>query len=285
MATKKAAKKAAMTVGGKPVKKKAAPKPKKVTLLDTELEPLKEADMILKKIEVAERECDERAIEVDQVREELKNAKGSYADAVRRLRKLCRMRKEKHPLFDKPKEQAPAKPAANNATLEKPAVQLPKVVVSEGSELHGIKVDTVVFVEFVKPGGVIVSADGINPTALTDEEYTANDETAKLIADARGEKVLSDKDGWLAFVAERTKSQGPKKDDWKRLPLEDAGINGNIGRLLVEAGHDTLGKLAQLMNVHGQWWPKEVKGIGEGGATEVADRFADFWAKHPEYCE
>ena len=74
------------------------------------------------------------------------------------------------------------------------------------------------------------------------------------------------------------------KDAWRDLPLAVAGINGSVGRLLEEAGHDTLGEVSKLMNDQGQWWNKEVKGIGEAGANEVADRFAAFWAEHPEFC-
>jgi hypothetical protein len=74
------------------------------------------------------------------------------------------------------------------------------------------------------------------------------------------------------------------KDAWRDLPLSAASINGSVGKLLEEAGHDTLGKVLKLMNDQGQWWNKEVKGIGEAGANEVADRFAAFWAEHPEFC-
>jgi hypothetical protein len=81
----------------------------------------------------------------------------------------------------------------------------------------------------------------------------------------------------------RSESQEINKA-WQDLPLSSAGIDGHVGVLLAEAGHDTLGRLAKLMGDHGQWWNKEVKGIGEAGATEVADLFAAFWADHPEYC-
>jgi hypothetical protein len=51
-----------------------------------------------------------------------------------------------------------------------------------------------------------------------------------------------------------------------------------------EAGHDTLGKLAKLMNDHGQWWNREVKGIGEQSADAIQEAFVKFWQDHPEYC-
>lgn len=192
----------------KKIKSEKPRKPKKVHLWDTELEPLREADGLLKQIEVAEVDAAERSLRVELVREELGNAKTAYKDAVAQLRKLCRARKEKHPLFDH---------APKPAELEK---EPPK-------------------------------ADGlpeIQPTL---------DEPAKA---------------------------GTTNEAWKELPLSAAGINGKVGVLLAEAGHDTLGRLAKLMQDHGQWWNKEVKGIGESGAAEVADRFAAFWSEHPEYC-
>lgn len=90
---------------------------------------------------------------------------------------------------------------------------------------------------------------------------------------------LREADGLLKQI-----KAGTTNEAWKELPLSAAGINGKVGVLLAEAGHDTLGRLAKLMQDNGQWWNKEVKGIGESGATEVADRLVAFWQEHPEFC-
>lgn len=74
-------------------------------------------------------------------------------------------------------------------------------------------------------------------------------------------------------------------DGWRGLPLEVASINGKVGRLLRGEGLETLGQVADLMAKHGLWWKGHVKGVGEAGAAEVSDRFADFWRDHPEYCQ
>jgi hypothetical protein len=188
----------------KKIKSEKPRKPKLVKLYDTELDPLKEADGLLKQIETAESEAAERSLRVELCREELTDAKTAYKDAVAQLRKLCRARKEKHPLFDQTKKDKPAE-----LTKDPPADGPVKEHRSESQEINKA---------------------------------------------------------------------------WQDLPLSSAGIDGHVGVLLAEAGHDTLGRLAKLMGDHGQWWNKEVKGIGEAGATEVADLFAAFWADHPEYC-
>lgn len=361
-------------------------KPKKVTMLDTELEPLKEADSLLHRIEMAEADCDRKSVEVDSIRDQLKAARGAYMHAVSMLRKLCRARKEKHPLFDQPKylKSEISKPtiewnrprdavtieltedmtridpqlvmgsehhpwgigsacvtllqagvevfvddgmyrittgsdlvdsarkeckAGMNAeqweewlrarpecrrSVRPPLPAMPVVTIASGTEQHGIAKGTIAPIYLVKPGGLLVMGSE-TPTAITDEEYTADDVVAALIAEARQRKITSDADAWREFVTGKptltpakagTTSTNPQlNENWKGLPLDAAGINGRGGKLLAEAGYETLGAVAKLMQDHGQWWNKEIKGIGEETAAEIADRFAEFWAAHPEYCQ
>lgn len=243
------------------VEKKKDPKPVKV--MSDELERLKECEDLVKRIELCEALCDERAVRVEQARTDLKEIKGSYNAAVIELRRLCRARKEKHPLFDqaKPEEKAPeAKP--------EPVAVVPVQIEIEvaGENPVDVPVGWLGPVSEVLPGGVAIMVDG-ERRELADDEFKV---LAGDLAAARSPKVETP-----APVA---------SDAWKSEPLSAAGINGNIGRLLEEHGHDTLGKLAKLMNDHGQWWNKEVKGLGEQSAAKVADSFAEFWRNHPEYC-
>jgi len=286
----------AETVTKKPAKKKAAtkkkvaakPKVKKITLTQEELDPLQEADEILGEIELLEEECRRKSLRVDSCKDELKNARGEYLDAVDRLRQLCRTRKEHLPLFDKKEEKKKVEQPASTPT-GKPAA-LPVVTICAGSDLHGIANGTEVFVEFIKPGGVIVSGADINPTALSDDEYTATDEVANLIDGARAAGIFSDGDKWRDFLDTQNlpakDKPKAKNDDWRKEPLEAAEIDGQAGKLLWDAGYDTLGKLSDLMAEKGQWWTAIPSlAFGESMAAQVADAFADFWAKHPEYCE
>lgn len=233
-------------------------KPKLVKLYDTELEPLQEADGLLKQIETAESEAAERSLRVELCREKLTDAKTAYKDAVAQLRRLCRARKEKHPLFDQTKpaeltKEPPAKEAARKSN--EITIRLTKSVDDATNGFHG----------------------------TTGETLTA-------AIDTQGDTYIPVQDGDVYLEAEEFEVVEPiaeketANNGWQDLPLSSAGINGKVGVLLAEAGHDTLGRLAKLMADHGQWWNKEVKGIGEAGATEVADRFAAFWAEHPEYC-
>lgn len=271
-----------MATKKKPTAKKKTTKaanPRKVTLLSTELDPLREADSILTDVEKAEAECERRALRVEMAKEDYTSARVAYKDAVVELRKLCRARKEKHPLFDKPK--AEAKP------VSKPVdVTLPTVTITAGMDSHGIPAETCCDVLEVKPGGLIVGYQG-TPTAVAWDEYEAGPDVLTLIADARVAEITGP-DAWREFVAGKQASAEIKPgrwEEWQALPLDAAKINGKGGKLLSEAGYETLGAVAKLMHDHGQWWNKEVKGIGEETAAEIADRFAGFWAAHPEYCQ
>ena len=267
------------------VKKTKTPKPakpKKVTLLSTELDPLREAESILTDVEKAEAECERRALRVEVAKEEYTSCRVAYKDAVAELRKLCRARKEQHPLFAKPAEKPAAEVTITKETVAAMAGQLPTVTICKGTETHGIAEGAVCEIAEVKPGGLIVSGPGINPTAIADDEYSVVESVAKLIDDAR-KSGISGPEAWREFLA-TDKPAPPANDGWKALPLDAAKINGRGGKLLIEAGYETLGAVAKLMHDHGQWWPKEVKGIGEETAAEIADRFAAFWSAHPEYC-
>ena len=275
-----------MAKAKKPTTKKTktpkAAKPRKVTLLSTELDPLREADSILTDVEKAETECERRALRVELAKEDYTSARVAYKDAVVELRKLCRARKESHPLFQQPAKSETSLTIDAKVVKKSPPVTLPMVTIAGQTEIHGLTVGASLPVYLVKPGGIIVTSPDGNATAITDEEYTADEPTAALIAEARDAGLLSDDGKWARFVAGK---QAPPKQDWQALPLDAAKINGRGGKLLTEAGYETLGAVAKLMKDHGQWWNKEVKGIGEETAAEIADRFAEFWAAHPEYCQ
>lgn len=69
--------------------------------------------ILLQQIYQAEMECQEREGEVEQLKEELKEKKSRYDQAVLGLRKLCLQAREKPlPLFDRPQQSTP--PAATD---------------------------------------------------------------------------------------------------------------------------------------------------------------------------
>lgn len=109
-----------MTKRTKKPKAKAV-KAKPVKVMSDELDRLRDCEDLVKRIERCEVMCDERAVSVEQARTDLKEIKGAYNAAVIELRRLCRARKEKLPLFDKAAE----KPAETKAAAPAPTGDTP----------------------------------------------------------------------------------------------------------------------------------------------------------------
>jgi hypothetical protein len=236
---------------------------------------LEEADDVLERIEAAEAECDEALIVVEQARDEMKAAKGAYAAAVGRLRKLCRARKENMPLFDKHEGEQPE---------DYQPVNVRDRVTCE--VIDGEHKGTVAPIWSVGNEGISILVAG-QVAYLAPGEYQVDEEALRLIKAARAEGAVNDVGRWEDLLRRHLAEQLPavKADGWRDLAIGEAGIIGNVGRLLAEAGYETLGQLSDLMQAEGQLWNKKIKGVGETGAAEIADRFAEFWADHPEYCQ
>jgi hypothetical protein len=291
----------------KKIKSEKPRKPKLVKLYDTELDPLKEADGLLKQIETAESEAAERSLRVELCREELTDAKTAYKDAVAQLRKLCRARKERHPLFDQ--KQTDQKPASMEKEPPKDKDGLPEINYNQPATAVTIEMtedypDVAEATKGRRYHPWSVTRKGVEILIEGKEYFFPTSDFVfvtgrHLVDDALTEHEEGfNASQWQAWLRSRPEAKRPTivvtdgsalkshatNKAWQDLPLSSAGINGKIGTLLAEAGHDTLGRLSKLMQEHGQWWPKEVKGIGEAGATEVADLFAAFWSEHPEYC-
>ncbi|MBN2024966.1 MAG: hypothetical protein JW809_19470 [Pirellulales bacterium] len=74
-------------------------------------------------------------------------------------------------------------------------------------------------------------------------------------------------------------------DAWRALSIGELGLPEGLTAKLVEADPplDTLGKLADFQEV-GITWYQKVKGVGEAANGKVETAWAEFWAKHPEFC-
>lgn len=112
-----------------------AKKPKKPSVSEN----LAEAAELLGRIEAAEQECQEARGQVEIRRADLKSAKEHYSFTVDELRRLCRARREKLPLFDKPAASpspASGAPTAKNGevspTLDEMAAP-PKAASGDGN--------------------------------------------------------------------------------------------------------------------------------------------------------
>ena len=96
--------------------------------------------------------------------------------------------------------------------------------------------------------------------------------------DKAGKKVAK-KDGDQPLLADGANA------DWKARPLADLLLPERYTLAIGDAGYTTLGKLSAHMADQGEWWAKEIKGLGEKGRDETLEAFQDFWKRHPECCE
>jgi hypothetical protein len=75
----------------------------------------------------------------------------------------------------------------------------------------------------------------------------------------------------------------PVNEEWRDKTPEDAGITGKLLEKLIEAGLDTIGKLADY-SADGSLLI-DLTGIGPAKAEQIENLMADYWAAHPEYCQ
>lgn len=74
-------------------------------------------------------------------------------------------------------------------------------------------------------------------------------------------------------------------DAWRELSIAELGLSPAIAKKLAENEITTLGKFSDRVAKHGEWWFRELKGIGETKAAAISEAFVEFWANHPEYCQ
>jgi hypothetical protein len=235
---------------------------------EIDMDKLQEADEILVKIEKTEEELARLATKVEMTKEDAKEAKACYDAAVTKLRALCRIRKESNPLFDQAAEQP------------KNLRELVCIDIIDGP--HEGKT---VPVWSVQQDGVSVLLDGVT-TALTIGQYECDEEPYRLICGARDAGAVDSVQAWEDFLRENYQPEKPQEVDseaWREYTLSYLGIEGKLQERLESAGLDQLGKLADAMD--DVMWYRGIKGVGVAAADLVADKFAEFWKAHPEFCD
>ena len=92
-------------------------------------------------------------------------------------------------------------------------------------------------------------------------------------------------DSLLAFTNRQIQLELPFGDteniaatEWESLPLSAAGIDGGRADKMIEAGIDTLGKIAGATLT-------DIKGFGPEAEAWVGDQMMKFWPDHPEFCQ
>jgi hypothetical protein len=155
-----------------------------------------------------------------------------------------------------------------------------------------------------KPSGATPS-----PEAILAHEATLNELRTELadlateIADAKARvRDLGERQRETTEEYARVKNRGPETmplfdgrgpgaeplpaDAWRSLSIAEAlGLSAGLAKKLQAAGIETLGQFSDFVGRHGDFWPKDLKGVGPAAAEDLSDRFTDFWARHPEFCQ
>jgi hypothetical protein len=70
---------------------------------------------------------------------------------------------------------------------------------------------------------------------------------------------------------------------WRSVSITDLDIPAGTAKLLIEAGIDTIGKMADFTATPNQRLT-DVKGIGQGKAERIENAMIAFWAANPQFC-
>jgi len=72
---------------------------------------------------------------------------------------------------------------------------------------------------------------------------------------------------------------------WRAWPLESLtsiGLQPRALKAMAGAGLETVGQLSDWQNKHGDFWIKEIKGMGKKVGDNVADAMERFWRERPD---
>lgn len=95
-----------------------------------------------------------------------------------------------------------------------------------------------------------------------------------------------------ASFAEPIESAEPQMQDaaadersWRAWPLESLtsmGLQPRALKAMAGAGLETVGQLSDWQSKHGDFWIKEIKGMGKKVGDNVADVMERFWRERPD---
>lgn len=70
--------------------------------------------------------------------------------------------------------------------------------------------------------------------------------------------------------------------EWTLVKLDTLPFKPGTLKKLAKASITTMGELADYTALKGEWWWKDIPGIGEAAAHEIEDITAKFWAANPQ---
>lgn len=79
-----------------------------------------------------------------------------------------------------------------------------------------------------------------------------------------------------------------KGESWRECRFDDTAefsddlLPASIVNKLADANINTVGDLYDFQAKHGEFWAKEIKGIGKSKAEKISDAMIEFWKKHPQ---
>jgi hypothetical protein len=127
--------------------------------------------------------------------------------------------------------------------------------------------------------------DSLNEQAkAAKKEMDADQEALNRAIDAMLDGELVRADGWpknapLAAVADEAPA-----GDWQQVELADLAdphIKVGVLKVLAENGINTMGQLAEWQKEKGDFWAKDLKGIGKAACDSIAAATDAYWMKNP----
>lgn len=70
--------------------------------------------------------------------------------------------------------------------------------------------------------------------------------------------------------------------EWTLVRLDTLPFKPRVLKALEKASITTMGELADFTALKGQWWWKDITGVGEAASQEIEDITAKFWAANPQ---
>jgi hypothetical protein len=77
------------------------------------------------------------------------------------------------------------------------------------------------------------------------------------------------------------KNGAANPDAWKKVKLDSLGLKARTLKALEANNIKTLGQLTQLQKDQGEWWVREVKGLGETGSADLSECCERYWKENP----
>jgi hypothetical protein len=70
--------------------------------------------------------------------------------------------------------------------------------------------------------------------------------------------------------------------EWTEVKLDTLPFKPRVLKALIKAELTTMGKLADFTALKGEWWWRDIPGIGATAAEEIEEITAKFWAANPQ---